>query len=162
MDKMAAVAVAYKDFAYAVLSYCKAKVGTCPKSLAIIFDSYNSTSITQSTQIKRGQPGRRVYITVMMQKILTRDNWDNFLNNGENKSELVKAITDYYKSKSIREKLKYPLVVTHEEKTWIITSNQVHEDLSCNHIEVSKSKHPVVIRASDTDALALICCADQQ
>ena len=98
----------------------------------------------------------------MMQKMQTRDNWEKILNNGENKSELVKAITDYYKSKSIREKLKYPLVVTHEEKTWIITSNQVHEDLSCNHIEVSKSKHPVVIRASDTDALALICCADQQ
>ena len=170
MDKMAAVAVAYKDFAYAVLSYCKAKVGTCPKSLAIIFDSYNSTSITQSTQIKRGQPGRRVYITVMMQKILTSNNLDNFLNNGENKSELVKAITDYYKSKSIREKLKYPLVVTHEEKTWIITTNQVNEDLSCNHIEAdtrlileaSKSKHPVVIRASDTNLLARMCYADQQ
>ena len=31
----------------------------------------------------------------------------------KNKSELVKAITDYFKSKSIREKLKYPLIVTH-------------------------------------------------
>ena len=103
---MAAVAVAYKDFADAILSYCKPKVGTGPKSLIIIFDSYNSTSITQSTQIKRGQPGRRVYITSMMQKLLTRDDWDKYLNNGENKSELVKAITDCYKSKSIKEKLK--------------------------------------------------------
>ena len=102
--------------------------------------------------------------------MLTRDNWEKILNNGENKSELVKAITDYYKSKSIREKLKYPLVVTYEEKTWIITSNQVNEDLSCNHIEAgtrlileaSKSKHPVVKRASDTNILALMCYADQQ
>ena len=94
MDGMATVAVAYKCFADAILSYCKPKISICPKSLTIIFDSYNSTSITQSTQIKRGQPGRRVYIT--------RDNWDKFLNNGENKSELVKAITNYYKSKSIR------------------------------------------------------------
>ena len=39
----------------------------------------------------------------MMQKMVARDDWDKFLNNGENKSELVKAITDYYKSKSIRE-----------------------------------------------------------
>ena len=162
MDGMATVAVAYKCFADAILSYCKPKVGICPKSLIIIFDSYSSTSITQSTQIKRGQPGRRVYIT--------RDNWDKFLNNGENKSELVKAITNYYKSKSIREKLKHPLVMTHEEKTWIFTSNQVNEDLSCNHIEAdtrlimaaSKSKHPVVIRASDTNILALMCYADQQ
>ena len=62
----------------------------------------------------------------MMQKILTRDDWDKFLNNGENKSGLVKAITDYYKSKSIREKFKYPLVMTHEEKTWKITNSQVN------------------------------------
>ena len=53
----------------------------------------------------------------MLQKAPTRDDWDKFLSNEENKSELVKAITDYYKSKSIREKLKWPLVVTHEEKT---------------------------------------------
>ena len=65
---MAAVAVAYKDFADAILSYCKPEVGTCPKSLTIMFDSYNSTSITQPTHIKRGQPGRRGYTTSMMQK----------------------------------------------------------------------------------------------
>ena len=53
MDGMGTVAVAYKDFAGAILSYCKPKVGKCPKSLTIIFDLYNSTSITQSTQIKR-------------------------------------------------------------------------------------------------------------
>ena len=125
VDGMAAVAVVppqeiYKDFADAILSYCKPKDIACPKSLTVIFGSYNSTSRKQSTQIKRVQPGRRVYITSMMQKMTTRDDWDKFLNNGENKSELVKAITDYYKSKSIREKLKYPLVVTHEEKTWRI------------------------------------------
>ena len=98
----------------------------------------------------------------MMQKMLTRDNWDKFVNNRENRSELVKSITDYHKSKPIREKLKYPLVVTHEEKTWIITSNQVNEDLLRNHIEVSKSKHLVVITVYDTDILALIFYTDQQ
>ena len=84
---------------------------------------------------------------------------DKFLNNGGNKSELVKAITDYYyKPKSIREKLEYPLVVAHEEKTLKITNNQVYDDLSYNHteadttliLEASISKHPVVIGASDT------------
>ena len=100
MDGMAAVIVAYKDFADAILSYCKSKVGICPKSLTIIFDSYNSTPITQSTQIKRGQPSRRVYITSMIQKMLTRDDWDKFLNNPI--------------SKPRKEKLEYPLVVAHE------------------------------------------------
>ena len=37
-----------------------------------------------------------------------RDEWNKFLNNGENKSELLKAITNYYKSKSVTDKLKYP------------------------------------------------------
>ena len=92
------------------------------------------------------------------------------MNNGENKSELVKAITDYFKSKSIREKLKYPLVVTQKEKTWKITNSQINEDLSYNHIEAdtrlilkaSNSKHPAVITASDTDVLVLLCYAHQQ
>ena len=111
---MAAVTVVppeetYKDFADPILSYCKPKNVTCPKSLKIIFVSYNSASLKQLIQIKRVQPCHRVYIKSMMQKMLTRDDWDKFLNNGENKSELVRAITNYYKSKSIREKLKYLL-----------------------------------------------------
>ena len=73
-----------------------------------------------------------------MQKMPTQDDWAKLLNNGKNKSELVKAITDYHKSKSTREKLKYPFVVTHKEKTWKITNSQVYEDLSCNHIELAE------------------------
>ena len=65
-----------------------------------------------------------------MQKILTRDDWENFLNNAENKSELVKIITDYYKSKLIWKKLKSPLVVTDEQKNSKITNSLVNEDLS--------------------------------
>ena len=58
VDGMAVVAVVppqepYKDFVYAISSYCKPKDVTFPKSLTIIFDSYNSSSIKQSTQIKK-------------------------------------------------------------------------------------------------------------
>ena len=65
VDEMAAVAVVLpqetdKDFADAILSYCKPKDVTCPKCSTIMFDSHNSTSIKQSTQIKRGQPGRSI------------------------------------------------------------------------------------------------------
>ena len=70
---MAAVVVVppqetYKDFDDAILSYWKPKDFTCPKSLTIIFDSYSSTSIKQSIQIKRGQPDSTVYFISMMQK----------------------------------------------------------------------------------------------
>ena len=67
----------------------------------------------------------------------TWDDWDKFLNSGENKYELVKAITNYYKSKSIRERLKYPLEVTHEEKKWKSTNSQVNENLSCNLLKLT-------------------------
>ena len=64
VDRMEAVSVVSpqetcKDFADAILSYCKPKDVTCPKRVTFIIDSYNSTSIKQSTRIKRGQPGRR-------------------------------------------------------------------------------------------------------
>ena len=92
------------------------------------------------------------------------------MNNGENKSELVKAITNYCRSISITKKLKYPLVVTNVEKTLKITNSQINEDLSWNHIEAdtrlileaSKSKHPLVIRASDTYVLVLMCYSHKQ
>ena len=62
-------------------------------------------------------------MTSLMQKFSKRDDRNKFLNDGENKGEPVKDITDYYKSKSIREKLKYPLVVTYKEKSWKITNS---------------------------------------
>ena len=54
--------------------------------------------------------------------------------------------------------------MTHEEKTRKIINSQVKEDLSCNQIEAdtrsileaSKSKHLVVLRASDTDVFVLM------
>ena len=72
-----------------------------------------------------------------MQKILTQDDWENFLNNAENKSELVKIITDYYKSKLIWKKLKSPLVVTDEQKNSKITNSLVNEDLSGNQLKLT-------------------------
>ena len=71
VDGMATVPVVspqeiYKDFAGAILSYYKQKDVTCSESLTIISDSYKSTSIKQSNQIKRGQPGRRVFIASMV------------------------------------------------------------------------------------------------
>ena len=65
----------------------------------------------------------------------------------------------------IREKLKYPLTLTHKEKTWKITKCQVNKYIEADTrliLEASKSKHPVVLRASDTDVLVLMCYAHQQ
>ena len=68
MDGTAAVVVVppqiiYEDFADAILSYCKPKYIACPKRFTIIFViyNYNNNLITQSRQIKRGQPNSLYY-----------------------------------------------------------------------------------------------------
>ena len=99
VDEMAATAIVppqetNKDFADAIFIYCKPKDVTCPKSFIAIFDTYNNTSVKQPTQIRRGQPSLRVYITSMMQKIPKRRDRNNIFNNEENKSELAKVIID--------------------------------------------------------------------
>ena len=53
VDRMAAVSVVSpqetcKDFADAILSYCKPKDVTCPKRVTFIIDSYNSTSMEKT------------------------------------------------------------------------------------------------------------------
>ena len=64
-DGMAAVAVkppqeTYRDFADATLSSCKPKDVACTKSLTILFDLHNNTSIKQST-LRSAKPSRLYY-----------------------------------------------------------------------------------------------------
>ena len=165
---MATVAVAYKEMLMQFLVIAKQKLIHAQKVWQLCLIRITVPQSRNQLRSKEVSQAVEVILQVWCKKGNTR--WLGQIFEQCRKQKLVKAITDYYKSKSIREKLKYALVVTYEEKTWIITSNQVNEDLSCNHIEAgtrlileaSKSKHPVVKRASDTNILALMCYADQQ
>eukprot|EP00794_Sanderia_malayensis_P002977 gene2977-3431_t len=140
---------------------------TNSQSLAIIFDSYRISTIKQLTQSRRGTPARRVHITSMEQIMPKGKDWDAFLRNMENKIELVQALVKHYTKENNRATLKIPLMITEEEKTWIIRQTGTEELDSSNHIEadtriileVSKSNRPVVVKAADTDILVLMCYA---
>uniref|UniRef100_UPI00358E375C uncharacterized protein n=1 Tax=Myxine glutinosa TaxID=7769 RepID=UPI00358E375C len=93
--------------------------------------------------------------------------WDAFLHNAENKTELIKFMVTYFKSDSVRSKLRIPLTVTEEQNTWLITQTKFEQLESCNHHEAdtrlvlhaSKCEGSVVIKASDTDVLILLSYA---
>ena len=77
--------------------------------------------------------------------------WDLFLHNTENKTELIQFLVKYVKTDSVRIKLTIPLTVTEEENTWLITQMSIKKLESCNHPEddtklvlhASQSKYPV-------------------
>eukprot|EP00794_Sanderia_malayensis_P008248 gene8248-9129_t len=158
--------IAYLEFVNTRIKAPNNKV-TNAQSLAIIFDSYRISTIKQLTQSRRGTPGRRVHITSMEQIMPKGKDWDAFLRNRENKIELVQALVKHYTKENNRAKLKIPLMITEEEKTWIIRQTGTEELDSSNHIEadtriileVSKSNRPVVVKAADTDILVLMCYA---
>ena len=58
--------------------------------MTIVLDAYNNTSIKQLDQKRSAKP---IYITSMMQKMPKQDDWNKFLNNEENKSELEKPLS---------------------------------------------------------------------
>ncbi len=153
------------DYANALLTFCTPPPNTEPISLGIIFDSYKSTTTKQLTQARRGVPGKRIFITSAEQSMPKGKDWDSFLKNSENKTELIQFLVEYYKLPTVRLKLKSPLTVTSEETTWHITSSSVTQLASSNHheadtrliCEASKSNNPVIIRAADTDILILMC-----
>ena len=119
------------------------------------------------TQDKRGQAGRDVFITSLQQKMPGHSDWFKFLRNGHNKTQLIGALVRYLKSAEVRRYLKYPVVITDEEKTWYVTKHDILERRSSNHVEADtrilmeaiKSDYPVVVRAADTDILILMCYA---
>ena len=61
-----------------------------PASIQIIMDTYDDNRIKEMTQRSRGISGRRIFISNEGQTIPQNTNdWNNFLNNSENKTELI-------------------------------------------------------------------------
>ena len=151
------------EYADTLLKFCWPPIQSKSLQLGIIFDSYTTTTTKELTQRRRGVSGRRTH-----EKSMPRGkDWDLFLNNSENKTELIQFLVNYFKTDSVRIKLTIPLTVTEEENTWLITQMSIEKLESCNHHEAdtrlvlhaSQSKYPVIIRATDTDVLILLSYA---
>ena len=62
----------------------------CPALIQIIMDTYDDNRIKEMTQTSRGNSGRRIFISNEGQTMPQNTNdWNSFLNNGENKTELI-------------------------------------------------------------------------
>jgi hypothetical protein len=155
------------EYADALLNFCTPPSHSRPQQLGIIFDSYSTATTKELTQTCRGAPGRRIHITSSEKRMPKGKDWDSFLRNSENKTELIRFLVSYYKTDAVRSKLNIPLTVTEEEKTWLITRVKIEQLESCNHheadtrliLQASKSNDPVVVLATDTDVLILLSYA---
>ena len=97
------------------MKYCMPKNASGVGKLCIIFDSYRDSTIKQFTQMRRGKPGRNVYITNMKQKMSKNKDWHTFLRNSHNKTEMISAIVGYCQSNEFRAKLDIPILITEED-----------------------------------------------
>ena len=142
------------EYAEALFKFCLPLSDSKPLHLGIIFDSYNAVTTKELTQRRRGIPGRRTHITSSEQSMPKKKDWDSFLRNSENKTEMIRFLVNYYKTDVVRSKLKIPLIVTEEENTCLITNVKVEMLDSSNHheadtrliLQASKSKDPVIVR----------------
>ena len=113
--------------------------------------------------MKRGISNNRVHITGLKQKMPQCKAWNAFLDNPENKINVIEMIVKRYSNI----KLQFELIVTQEHETWLITNDAISELTPSNHIEAgtrliseaTKSDNMVLIRSADTDVLMLMCYA---
>ena len=152
----------WKEYAASFIMFCTPSRDSHPAKLGIIFDCYTRSHIKQLTQLRRGTPGKRVYISSSQQSMPSGKAWQTFLHHPENKTELIHFLVKFMKEN--RNLLRIPTIVTENEKSWLLTTTAVIQLDDCNHIEAdtrliyvaSTADSPVVIRATDTDVLILM------
>ena len=123
-------------------------------------DRYDHNRIKEMTQTSKGISSRRIFRSNEGQTMTPNTNdWDNFLNKGENKTEVINSFLRYFRSR-----FKLKLLFTESTNTWKITPSAINMLFTCNHhktntriaLRLSKSKKPVIITAAETDVLVLL------
>lgn len=123
------------EYADVLMKFCLPPSSSKPLELGIIFDSYSTVTTKELTQNRRGTPGRRIHITGSEQSMPKGKDWDSFLHNSENKTDLTRFLVNQYKSDSVRSRLRFPLIITDGQTTWLVTRTSIQELELCNHTE---------------------------
>ena len=63
------------------------------------------------------------------------NDWNNFLNNGENKTELINFFLRYLSALKLRSRFKVKLLFTESTNTWEIAPSGINMLFTCNHHE---------------------------
>ena len=107
IDGMAAVRTVsprktWGEYADALLKFCTPPRSANPLSIKIIMDTYAQSRIKELTQKRRGKPGKSVCISGAEQEMPSQRDWEGFLHNTDNKTELISFLVRYYKSDWVR------------------------------------------------------------
>ena len=98
------------------------------------------------------------------------NDWNNFLDNGENKTELINCFLRYFNTQKVRSRFKVKPLFAESTNTWEITPSgtnmlftcSLHEADTCIVLHESRSIKPVIITATDTGVLVLLAHAYPQ
>ena len=167
VDGMAAVRsvqpkATWDEYATAYFKFCLPSPSVRAISLGIIFDNYKNDSVKQLTQHRRGNQGRRVFISSKEQTMPRKKYWDYFLRNAENKTSLIEFLVRFAKENI--KMFSIPLLITENQSTWLISNWSITAQQPSNHfeadtrlvLEANKLNSPVVVYATDTDVLILL------
>ena len=114
------------------------------------------------TQTSRDISGRRIFILNEGQTIPQNANdWNHFLDNGENKIKLINFLLRYFSTKKVRSRFKVKLLLTESTNTREITPSGINMLFTSSHykadtsivLHASRSIKSVIITAADTDDL---------
>ena len=140
-------------------------------------DTYLEKSINEGTRRQRGgQPGPRTQLTSVKQKMPLDEHWIKYLNNGENKNNLVSFFVEYLKLSHVRENLRYLYLfryfhciytINERKSVWKMSWDTVVKVFECNHEEAdiripmhgALCSEDVVLVAKDTDIIVLLAYA---
>ena len=104
----------WEDYVKSHINFCMPNIGLKPEKVAIIFNCYNGHSTKHLTQLQRGAPEKRVFITSANQSMPKGKQWEEFLHNSLNKTELIHFLVTFVKNN--RNFLKVPMMVTETKR----------------------------------------------
>jgi len=93
----------WKEYAESLLQLCTPTATYNSVSVAVIMDTYGERRIkNKKRRGQSGHQGRRIFITERGQSMPQGKDWSAFLSSGENKTELIRFLVEYYKSQAVK------------------------------------------------------------
>ena len=138
----------------------------------LVFDNYTDELEYSLKERKRSDRAGstaplRTHVGEMSQEIPQGKNYQEFLSNTKNKSQLLKKFTEYATHENTRKDLMGHTTLNIEEDTVLIPQSQQQSFFTSNQEEVdtrialhcSESSKPVLVKAKDTDIVILMVYA---
>ena len=154
----------YKEWITSLLKFVTPLNDPKPLSIEIINDTYKADSIKSGTRYKRGETTKRIHIRSWDQKMVKGKDWQSFLNNIDNKNDLINITGSFLRHETGRQNVTGNGVFTQNKKSWKISKHDAVEVFECNHGEADMrmvlhaclDDTNAVVVSRDTDVLVLL------